>query len=59
VLESLKNYRNSGSVISDQELFSRVTPLLEQMRASFNRLHGKYLMIIGSIELHKKPKCEF
>lgn len=59
VLKELKNYRNSGSVISDQEVFSRVTPLLEQMRASFERLHGKYSMIVGSIELNKKPQCEF
>jgi len=59
VLENLENYREAGGVISDQEFYSRVTPLLNQMEASFNRLRNKYTGLAGSLKLDKKKKCEF
>jgi len=57
--ETLKDYRVSGSNISDQAMISRVLPLFEQMRASFENMQSDIAGIVGTVNLDNKDQCTF
>ena len=57
VLDELKNYRNAGNLVSDQEFYPRVATMLDQFGNSFNRIHNEFAGIAESIELDKKGPC--
>lgn len=57
IKEEARTYKLGNQVISDQIVGGRVIPLLIQMRDSFINIQSKYMGIIGSTALDKKPEC--
>ena len=61
IKETLQNYRDTGSSSSDQAVFTRIKPLLNQMRDSFQAMQGNYDQITREgaiVELYSKDPCQ-
>ena len=58
-IDTIKNYQNSSQAISDQEFYSRVSPLLDQMLNIFTTIQGQYAGIADTSQLDKKDTCKF
>jgi cysteine-rich repeat protein len=59
VLSDLKTYRNASQVVSDQELYSSIAPLFDQMFKIFQDMQGQYFYITKTTQLGKKKTCNF
>jgi cysteine-rich repeat protein len=58
VLEETEIYKTSNAVISDQEISTRITPLIIQMHQSFRNIQDKYVALLNVLELDSKDICQ-